>query len=136
MTQHIAQMALVVKEYAEAIDFYVGKLGFSLIEDTELEPSTQHHAAKRWVVVSPGESQCRLLLAQAGSSEEESRIGNQTGGRVFLFLYTDDFWRDYDAYKRKGVEFVRGEPREEVYGTVAVFRDLYGNLWDLIQPAR
>ena len=129
MKQSIAKMALVVREYDEAIAFYVGVLGFGLVEDTYIAAQN-----KRWVVVTPpGEGVCQLLLARATTSEQESRIGNQTGGRVFLFLNTDDFWRDYNAYKSKGVVFVR-EPAEEPYGTVAVFRDLYGNLWDLVQP--
>lgn len=135
MSQQIAQTALVVREYDEAIEFYVDTLGFDLLEDTVLEPATENEPAKRWVIVAPQGSQSRLLLARANSPEEATRIGNQAGGRVFLFLYTDDFWRDHDAYSKRGVEFVRGEPRSEVYGTVAVFRDLYGNLWDLIQPA-
>ncbi len=128
MKQSIAQVALVVREYNEAIDFYVGTLGFTLVEDTDIPEQD-----KRWVVVAPpGSSGPRLLLARAVGDEQSSRIGDQTGGRVFLFLDTDDFWRDYRAYKAKGVVFAR-EPKEEVYGTVAVFRDLYGNLWDLVQ---
>jgi catechol 2,3-dioxygenase-like lactoylglutathione lyase family enzyme len=127
--QSLAKIALVVRDYDEALGFYVGTLGFKLIEDTIL-PSEN----KRWVVVvPPGSTGCQLLLARAVGQEQESRIGNQTGGRVFLFLHTDDFWRDYMAYKSKGVTFVR-EPNDEPYGTVAVFQDLYGNLWDLIQP--
>src|SRR6266513_2015564 len=125
--QTIGQVALVVREYDEAIDFYVGGLGFTLIEDTCIEDQD-----KRWVVVAPpGSSGSRLLLARAVGEEQSSRIGNQSGGRVFLFLYTDDFWRDFHAYKAKGIVFV-GEPRQARYGTVAVFRDLYGNLWDLL----
>jgi catechol 2,3-dioxygenase-like lactoylglutathione lyase family enzyme len=128
MQQSIAQVALVVREYDEALDFYVGILGFTLVEDTYIPEQD-----KRWVVVAPpGSSGSRLLLARAVGEEQASRIGNQTGGRVFLFLYTDDFWRDFHAYQAKGVDFVR-EPKEEGYGTVAVFKDLYGNLWDLIQ---
>ena len=116
--------------YDEAIAFYVGTLGFRLVEDTVIEQQN-----KRWVVVAPpGEgATARLLLARANGAEQESRIGNQTGGPVFLFLHTDDFRRDFEALKRRGVVFVRG-PSEEAYGTVAVFRDLYGNLWDLVQP--
>lgn len=129
MKQSIGSVALVVRDYNEAIDFYVGILGFTLVEDTFIEAQN-----KRWVIVAPpGSTESRLLLAPAVGEEQESRIGNQTGGRVFLFLHTDDFWRDYNAYKSKGVVFVR-EPAEESYGTVAVFRDLYGNLWDLLQP--
>ena len=118
----------LVRDYDKAIDFYVGTLGFTLIEDTYVEARN-----KRWVLVAPpGATESRLLLARAVGEEQSSRIGNQTGGRVFLFLHTDDFWRDYKAYKDKGVLFVR-EPKEEQYGTVAVFEDLYGNLWDLLQ---
>jgi catechol 2,3-dioxygenase-like lactoylglutathione lyase family enzyme len=127
--QTIGQVALVVREYAEAIDFYVGALGFTLVEDTDIPDQD-----KRWVVVAPpGSPDSRLLLARAVGEEQSSRIGNQTGGRVFLFLYTDDFWRDYHAYQAKGIVFVRA-PKVECYGTVAVFEDLYGNLWDLLQP--
>lgn len=127
MNQHIAHIALVVKDYDEAINFYCNKLGFELKEDTVMS------ATKRWVMVKPkGAGNCSLLLAKAVGEEQESRIGNQTGGRVFLFLYTDDFWRDYNNYTSKGIAFVR-EPKEETYGTVAVFKDLYGNLWDLIE---
>ena len=130
MTQSVGQVALVVHEYDEALDFYVGKLGFTLTEDRYIPEQD-----KRWVVLTPpGGGGARLLLARAVGPEQSARIGNQTGGRVFLFLYTDDFWRDYRAYLAKGVAFVR-EPKEEAYGTVAVFQDLYGNLWDLLQPA-
>ena len=128
MHQTLGLVAIVVKDYDEAIDFYVNTLGFNLIEDTYIEAQD-----KRWVVVAPpGSTESKLLLARAVGDEQSSRIGNQTGGRVFLFLNTDDFWRDYHAYKDKGVEFVR-PPSEESYGTVAVFKDLYGNLWDLLQ---
>lgn len=128
MTQHIASLAIIVREYDEAINWYCDILGFRLVEDTVLTDT------KRWVRVAPPESRdCSLLLARAVTPEQSSRIGNQTGGRVFLFLNTDDFWRDYDALSRKGVVF-RRSPAEEPYGTVAVFEDLYGNLWDLIQP--
>jgi len=119
----------VVGDYDEALEFFVGKLGFELVEDTYVPEQL-----KRWVVVSPpGATESRLLLARASSAEQVSRIGAQTGGRVFLFLHTDDFWRDYERYKARGVEFVR-PPRQESYGTVAVFTDLYGNMWDLLQP--
>jgi catechol 2,3-dioxygenase-like lactoylglutathione lyase family enzyme len=129
MKQALAAVALVVRDYDEAIAFFVGTLGFTLVEDTFIEAQN-----KRWVVVAPpGSTGARLLLARAANEEQQSRIGNQTGGRVFLFLHTDDFWCDYNAYKSKGVIFVR-EPKEESYGTVAVFQDLYGNLWDLVQP--
>ena len=128
MRQSIGQVAIVVRDYDEALEFYVGVLGFNLIEDTPI--LTQ---SKRWVVVAPpGANSSRLLLARAVGDEQSSRIGNQTGGRVFLFLYTDDFWRDFRAYKSKGIAFVRG-PKEEEYGTVAVFKDPYGNLWDLLE---
>jgi catechol 2,3-dioxygenase-like lactoylglutathione lyase family enzyme len=128
MKQAIGQVALVVREYDEALDFYVGALGFTLVEDTDISAQD-----KRWVVVAPpGANESRLLLARASGEQQTSRVGNQTGGRVFLFLYTDDFWRDFHAYKAKGIVFVR-EPKEESYGTVAVFKDLYGNLWDLLQ---
>ena len=131
MKQSIGYVALVVRDYDEAIEFYVDTLGFRLIEDTFIEAQQ-----KRWVLVAPpGSTETRLLLARAVEEEQSSRIGNQTGGRVFLFLHTDDFWRDFNAFKSKGVVFVRA-PREESYGTVAVFRDLYGNLWDLLQPKR
>jgi catechol 2,3-dioxygenase-like lactoylglutathione lyase family enzyme len=129
MQQSIGYVTVVVADYDEAIKFYVDALGFDLIEDTFIEAQN-----KRWVLVAPpGATESRLLLARAVGAEQASRIGNQTGGRVFLFLHTDDFWRDYDAYRGKGVVFVR-EPVEESYGTVAVFKDLYGNLWDLLQP--
>jgi catechol 2,3-dioxygenase-like lactoylglutathione lyase family enzyme len=128
MSPSIGQVAILVRDYEEALEFYVGVLGFHLIEDAEIAEQR-----KRWVVVQPpGANSCRLLLARAVGDEQLSRVGNQTGGRVFLFLYTDDFWRDYRAFKAKGVEFVR-EPADEPYGTVAVFKDLYGNLWDLLQ---
>ena len=128
MKQSIIHIALVVREYDEAIAFYVDTLGFRLVEDTYIEAQD-----KRWVLVEPpGSTGTQLLLARAVGEEQSSRIGNQTGGRVFLFLHTDDFWRDYHAYKQKGIIFVR-EPKEESYGTVAVFQDLYGTLWDLVQ---
>jgi catechol 2,3-dioxygenase-like lactoylglutathione lyase family enzyme len=130
MKQFIGLTAIVVKDYDEAIHFYVNVLGFDLIED-----SYQPAQDKRWVVVAPpGGTGSQLLLARAVNEEQSSRVGNQTGGRVFLFLYTDDFWRDHQRYLDKGVIFVR-KPKTEAYGTVAVFRDLCGNLWDLIQPA-
>jgi catechol 2,3-dioxygenase-like lactoylglutathione lyase family enzyme len=125
--QKLAHVALVVNDYDEAIDFYINKLGFKLIEDSA------HSETKRWVIISPtGENSSQILLAKAVGEKQKSRIGNQTGGRVFLFLETDDFWRDYNQYLANGVKFVR-KPAEEKYGTVAVFEDLYGNLWDLIQ---
>jgi catechol 2,3-dioxygenase-like lactoylglutathione lyase family enzyme len=128
MDQRLVQLALVVKDYDEAIAFYTGKLGFELIEDTRMNES------KRWVVVKPkGDGTCSLLLAKASGPEQENAVGNQTGGRVFLFLHTDNLWRDYKNMIANEVKFVR-EPSEEPYGTVAVFEDLYGNLWDMIQP--
>ena len=128
MNQSLGQIAIVVRDYDEALSFYLGTLGFKLIEDTPVPAQN-----KRWVVVAPpGSSSARLLLARAVGDEQSSRIGNQTGGRVFLFLYTDDFWRDFRTYEARGVVFVR-EPSEQPYGTVAVFKDLYGNLWDLVQ---
>lgn len=128
MKQSIVHIALVVRDYDEALDFYVNKLHFELIEDTY-----QPEQDKRWVVVAPpGSRGTTLLLAQASAPEQEPFIGNQTGGRVFLFLNTDDFWRDFNAMCAQGIEFVR-EPKEAEYGTVAVFKDLYGNLWDLLQ---
>jgi catechol 2,3-dioxygenase-like lactoylglutathione lyase family enzyme len=127
MKQSIAHIALVVADYDEAIRFYTEKLGFDLIEDTPLSDT------KRWVLVAPKNSAgCQLLLAKAVGDRQKSRVGNQTGGRVFLFLRTDDFRRDYENYLARGVKFVR-EPKTEIYGTVAVFEDLYGNLWDLIE---
>jgi catechol 2,3-dioxygenase-like lactoylglutathione lyase family enzyme len=130
MKQTLGLVSLVVREYDEALAFYVGKLGFTLVEDSFVPEQN-----KRWVVIAPpgaaGQG-AKLLLARGSSPEQVSRVGNQTGGRVFLFLYTDDFWRDFNAYKAQGVEFVR-DPSEAPYGTVAVFKDLYGTLWDLVQ---
>ncbi|HAS73115.1 MAG TPA: hypothetical protein DCS67_03115 [Clostridiales bacterium UBA8960] len=128
MIQSIVHIALVVRDYDEAIDFYTKKLHFSLVEDTY-----QPEQDKRWVVVAPpGSTGTTILLARASSPEQSAFIGNQSGGRIFLFLGTDDFWRDYEEMKSKGIEFVR-EPKVQEYGTVAVFKDLYGNLWDLVQ---
>ena len=128
MNQRIAHIALVVRDYDEAIRFYTEKLDFKLLEDTTLSPE------KRWVMVAPpGNGECCLLLAKAANDTQAASIGNQAGGRVFLFLFTDDFWRDYNRMVARGISFVR-PPAEEEYGTVAVFADLYGNLWDLIQP--
>jgi catechol 2,3-dioxygenase-like lactoylglutathione lyase family enzyme len=127
MTQAIAHVALVVRDYDEAIAFYTGVMGFELAQDTPLG------GGKRWVVVRPaGSSGTSLLLARAATPEQESRVGDQAGGRVFLFLHTDDFQRDYDTLTSRGVRFVEG-PRREAYGTVAVFLDLYGNKWDLVE---
>lgn len=118
MSQHLAAIALVVRDYDEALDFYVGKLGFTLVEDTRMS------ATKRWVLVAPPSAkEMRLLLARADTPEQETRIGNQAGGRVFLFLHTDDFQRDFDSYRARGVRFLEA-PRREAYGTVAVFADL------------
>lgn len=128
MTQLIAHIAIVVDDYDRAIDYYTNVLGFELIEDSPRE------SGKRWVLVAPaGRGGANLLLARAANPEQQSRIGNQTGGRVFLFLHTDDFARDYAAYSERGVDFTESA-RDEAYATVIVFRDLYGNLWDLIQP--
>jgi len=129
--QSIGLVSFVVRDYDEAISFFVDVLGFTLIEDTYVPEQD-----KRWVVVAPpGSSESGILLARASTPQQESHIGNQTGGRVFLFLYTDDFCRDYDLLKSKGVVFVR-DPIEQPYGLVAVFKDLYGNQWDLLQPKR
>lgn len=128
MRQSIVHIALVVRDYDEAIAFYTQKLNFELIEDTY-----QPEQDKRWVVVSPpGSNGVNLLLARASKPEQEAFIGNQSGGRVFLFLNTDDFWRDYKEMRAKGIKFIR-EPKKETYGMVAVFEDLYGNLWDLLE---
>lgn len=128
MQQRIGHIALVVKDYDEAINFYINKLDFVLVEDTKLDEN------KRWVVISPkGAKECTLLLAKAANKQQEASIGNQTGGRVFLFLFTDDFNRDYNKLQERGVNFVR-DPRNFDYGKVAVFEDLYGNLFDLIEP--
>jgi len=128
MKQSIVHIALVVRDYDEAIEFYTKKLDFTLVEDTY-----QPEQDKRWVVVSPpGSIGTTLLLARASKPEQEAFIGNQSGGRVFLFLNTDDLWRDYNDMISKGIKFVR-EPKNEIYGTVAVFEDLYGNLWDLLE---
>nr|WP_298995308.1 VOC family protein [uncultured Allomuricauda sp.] len=127
MEQNIGLLTLVVKDYDEAIEFYTQKMGFDLIEDTMLSED------KRWVVVKPkGSKGSGLLLAKAVNTVQEKSVGNQTGGRVFLFLNTDDFWRDYKIMIEKGVIFLE-EPREEAYGTVSVFEDLYGNKWDLLE---
>jgi catechol 2,3-dioxygenase-like lactoylglutathione lyase family enzyme len=128
MNQRLAYISLLVHDYDEAIRFYVEKLNFQVVEDTKLSDQ------KRWVLISPlGAHSCLLLLAKAADDEQKSRVGNQTGGRVFLFLFTDDFDRDYHLMSQKKIEFVR-PPVQEPYGKVAVFKDLYGNLFDLIQP--
>ena len=130
MTRSIALLALLVREYDEAISFFTDALRFSLVEDTPLG------AGKRWVVVAPPASQgASLLLARAAAPEQLAHVGNQTGGRVFLFLHTSDLWNDYHHMQSRGVRFI-GEPRQEDYGLVVVFLDLYGNKWDLVQPAR
>lgn len=128
MKRTLGAVSLLVRDYEEALSFYVDKLGFHVIENTDMG------AGKRWIRIAPRNSDgtC-LLLAKAASPEQESRIGNQTGGRVFFFLYTDDFWRDHDLMKTNGIRFLE-EPRRESYATVAVFEDLYGNKWDLLQP--
>lgn len=127
MKQQLAQLSLLVKDYDEAIQYYTQILDFELLEDTLMSET------KRWVRVSPPGSACHLLLAKAANEAQEKQIGFQAGGRVFLFLNTDDFWRDYRKYTERGVVFLR-EPAQEAYGTVSVFKDLYGNLWDLIEP--
>ena len=127
MQQNLVHIAIVVRDYDEAIDYYTRVLGFELIEDEPRGPG------KRWVLVRPrGDRSASLLLAKAANSEQASRVGNQTGGRVFLFLHTDDFQRDYAAYSARGVKFIE-QPRYEEYGTVVVFEDIYGNKWDLIE---
>lgn len=128
MNQKLAYLSLLVRDYDEAIAYFTQILDFDLLEDTDMG------AGKRWVRVSPpGSSETGLLLAKAVNAEQESRIGNQTGGRVFLFLHTDNFQRDHERMKAKGVKFIE-EPRNEIYGTVVVFEDLYGNKWDFIEP--
>lgn len=129
MKQHLGAVALLVRDYDEAIAFYTEQLQFRLLEDTPMGPG------KRWVVLAPpGTAETRLLLAQAASPEQEQHVGQQAGGRVFLFLHTDDFWRDYRAMQARGVRFLE-IPRREAYGTVAVFEDLYGTKWDLLEPS-
>ncbi|MBX2835932.1 MAG: VOC family protein [Gammaproteobacteria bacterium] len=128
MTQHLSMISLVIDDYDRAIDHYVNTFGFELVEDTELEPS-----GKRWVVVRPaGSTAAKILLAKAKNDREKAAIGNQSGGRVWLFLDTDDFWPDYERYLAQGVEIARA-PSEESYGMVCVLKDGYGNLWDLVQ---
>tara|TARA_R110002167_G_scaffold142771_3_gene331623 strand:- start:328 stop:735 length:408 start_codon:yes stop_codon:yes gene_type:complete len=128
LKQTIARIALVVDDYDKAIEFYTKKLDFILIEDTDLGEG------KRWVIVAPqGSKECALVLAKSDGEEQASRVGNQTGGRVFLFLYTDDFWRDYYKMVERGIKFIR-EPEKMSYGMVVVFKDLYGNMWDLLEP--
>jgi len=128
MKQHVGAVTLVVRDYDAAIAFYTQKLGFTLVEDVALGDG------KRWVTVAPpGSAETRILLAKADSAQQHGRIGDQTGGRVFLFLHTDDFWRDHRRMSEAGIAF-REDPREEPYGTVAVFENLYGNAWDLLQP--
>jgi catechol 2,3-dioxygenase-like lactoylglutathione lyase family enzyme len=129
VVQSIAAVTLVVADYDEAIAFFTQRLGFALVEDTPVAPG------KRWVTVCPPGGGTALVLAKAAAPEQAARVGDQTGGRVFLFLRTDDFWRDYAAFRDRGVRFA-GEPREEPYGTVAVFLDLCGNRWDLLQPRK
>ncbi len=130
MKQHLANISILVRDYDEVIRFYTRQLGFSLIEDTILSET------KRWVrVAPPGSTECSLLLAKAANERQEKNVGNQTGGRVFLFLHTDDIWRDYEQFTNNNIRFVR-TPVVEEYGTVAVFEDLYGNLWDLIEPLK
>ncbi|MEP2278821.1 VOC family protein [Maribacter sp.] len=128
MKQTIARIALVVDDYDKAIEFYTKKLDFLLLEDTDLGDG------KRWVIVAPpGSKECSLVLAKADDEKQRASVGNQTGGRVFLFLYTDDFWRDYYKMMERKIKFVRS-PEKMPYGMVAVFKDLYGNMWDLLEP--
>ena len=130
MRQHVGYVSLLVRDYDEAIAYFTEQLGFELVEDTNL------CNGKRWVLIAPpGSQETRILLAKAVTVEQTQHVGDQAGGRVFLFLHTDDFWRDYDAYRSNGVQF-REAPRVEPYGTVAVFDDLYGNRWDLLQLTR
>jgi catechol 2,3-dioxygenase-like lactoylglutathione lyase family enzyme len=130
MKQYIGHISLMVEDYDEAIEFYTKKLNFQLIEDTRVEEQN-----KRWVLLSPpGAKECCILLARAANKKQKVAIGNQSEGRVFLFLFTDDFWRDFNRMRKEGIKFVR-KPKLEDYGTVAVFEDLYGNLWDLLQPS-
>jgi lactoylglutathione lyase len=134
MTQSIGYISLVVRDYDEAIAFFTQKVGFELVEDSA--STDRNGEVKRWVLVAPaGGHGPKLLLAKASNVDESSRVGSQTGGRVFLFLHTDDFWRDYRTMMAKGVRFLE-TPRTEEYGTVAVFEDLYGNKWDLLQLTR
>ena len=129
MKQRIAQLSLLINDYDEALNFYIQKLHFTLVENTDMGEG------KRWVLIAPpGSTGCNLLLAKAINEEQKSRVGNQTGGRVFLFLNTDNFERDYQNLLNQGITIVR-KPVKETYGTVAVFADLYGNLWDLIEPS-
>ena len=130
MQQYLAGISLVVNDYDEAIDFYTHKLSFTLLEDTRMSDT------KRWVVIAPpGSTGCTLLLAKAANDSQKAAVGNQTGGRVFLFLHTDNFDRDYNQMQEAGIEFIES-PREEAYGKVVVFADLYGNRWDLIEPQK
>ena len=130
MQQYLAGISLVVNDYDEAIEFYTRKLSFTLLEDTRMSDT------KRWVVVAPpGSTGCTLLLAKAANDAQKAAVGNQTGGRVFLFLHTDDFDRDYNQMQQAGIEFIES-PRQEAYGKVVVFADLYGNRWDLIEPKK
>jgi uncharacterized glyoxalase superfamily protein PhnB len=130
MQQYLAGISLVVNDYDEAIEFYTRKLSFTLLEDTRMSDT------KRWVVVAPpGSAGCTLLLAKAANDAQKAAVGNQTGGRVFLFLHTDDFDRDYNQMQEAGIEFIES-PRQEAYGKVVVFADLYGNRWDLIEPKK
>jgi catechol 2,3-dioxygenase-like lactoylglutathione lyase family enzyme len=129
MKQHLGSICLLVRDYDEAKAYYIDKLGFDLIEDAAIGDG------KRWVLLAPpGSQETRLLLAKAAGREQSARVGDQAGGRVFLFLHTDDFWRDYRVLRARGVTFCE-QPRQEAYGVVAVFEDLYGNRWDLLQPA-
>lgn len=130
----IARVTLVVADYDDALNFYINALGFLKIDDSPLDEHDSQGRQKRWVVVAPRDSACQLLLARASNDEEIRSIGNQTGGRVSFFLYTDDFAADYKRFRANGVEFMETEPRAAPYGTVIVFRDICGNLWDLLEP--
>lgn len=135
MRQHLALASLLVNDYDEAIRFFVNTLEFKLVEDSRIVHSSNPTKSKRWVVVAPqGSTECGILLAKPSNQSQSEKVGYQAGDRVFMFLYTDDFWRDYETYRSRGVQFVRGEPRTEEYGIVAVFLDVSGNMWDLIQP--
>ena len=130
MQQYLAGISLVVNDYDEAIEFYTCKLSFTLLEDTRMSDT------KRWVVIAPpGSTGCTILLAKAANDAQKAAVGNQTGGRVFLFLHTDNFDRDYNQMQKAGIEFIES-PRQEAYGKVVVFADLYGNRWDLIEPKK
>lgn len=132
----LALVTIVVADYDQALDYYTNALGFRKIADSQLDEYDSKGRQKRWVVVAPNEIGCQLLLARASNDEEISHVGNQTGGRVSFFLHTDNFAADYERFQANGVEFMETEPRKAAYGTVIVFRDICGNLWDLLEPAK